>query len=111
MPDDPRDAVAQALMMQQPGGLLEPGNIDLHARPVVHNPDGSISTVRSVGWNVGGQEVLMPTVYGQSILSDRDALKLYQLSGKHLGKFDTPEHADAYAKALHEQQADEYRNR
>jgi len=92
-------------------GLLAPGNIDLNNRPVVHNPDGSISTVRSVGMNIDGRETLIPTVYGQSVLSNEDALRLYQMTGKHLGQFDTPENATAYAEQLHEAQAKQYKGR
>jgi len=92
-------------------GMIEPGNINLHNRPVVHNDDGSISTVRSIGANVGNKEVLIPTVYGNSILSNDDAIRMYQMSGKHLGVFDTPDNSDAYAQTLHENQADEYQGR
>lgn len=86
-------------------GMVEPGNIDLNARPVVHNPDGSISTVRSIGVNMDGREVLLPTVSPDgAVLSDADAVRLYRMSGKHLGVFDTPENSDAYARQLHEDQ-------
>lgn len=85
--------------------LLEPGNIDLAKRPVVKNPDGSISTVRSIGVNVDGQEVLIPTVSPDGrILSDKDAIQLYKLSGQHLGKFKTAAASTAYAQQLHQQQ-------
>lgn len=92
-------------------GMIEPGNIDLNNRPVVHNADGSISTVRSIGANIDGRETLLPTVYGQSVLSDDDAIRLYRMSGKHLGQFDTPENSDAYAQSLHEDQARMYQGR
>lgn len=88
-------------------GLLAPGNIDLAKRPSVKNADGSVSTVRSMSFqNNKGEEVLIPTVAddGSRILSDQEAKEQYGRTGKYLGKFDTPEHATAYAEALHEAQ-------
>ena len=90
-------------------GLLEPGNIDLNSRPVHKNPDGSISTVRSMSFNIDGKETLLPTIGNDgSPLTPEQAMSLYQLTGKHLGRFDTPENATAYAKQLHEDQAKQY---
>lgn len=91
-------------------GLIEPGNIDLNNRPRVQNADGSISTVRSLGVNFGGREVLIPTVAhdGSGILSDEAAIEQYRTSGKHLGMFDTPENSSAYAERLHQEQAKQY---
>lgn len=94
----------------KPEGLLQPGNIDLTKRPIVRNADGSISTVRSMSFNDGDQEVLIPTVAadGSRILSDQEAIDQYRKTGQFLGKFDTPEHATAYAENLHNAQAQFY---
>lgn len=84
-------------------GMVEPGNIDLSKRPVVRNADGSISTVRSMSVSSGeGEEVLIPMVSDSGkILTKEEAIKEYQKTGKHLGKFDSSTDADAYADALH----------
>jgi hypothetical protein len=95
---------------QNAEGLMVPGNINTHRRPVVRNADGSISTVRSMTFtNPDGSAVLVPSVIeGRGIVSPQEAFKYYQQTGQHLGIFDTPDNADAYAKSLHEQQAQEY---
>ena len=82
------------------------GNINLSNRPEVRNPDGSVSTVRSMSANIDGREVLMPTVSDDArIMSDDEAVQQYLKTGKNLGIFDTVPAADAYAKQLHERQS------
>lgn len=84
------------------GGLLVRGNIDLSNRPVVKNPDGSVSTVLSRGFNINGQEVLLPLVVNGRVVSDAEAVQHYLDTGEHLGIFDSPEASTAYGKKLHE---------
>jgi len=89
---------------------LIPGNIDLYNRPIAKNDDGSISTVRSITVEVGdGKFLLLPTVSDDGrVLSNVDAIKQYQKSGKHLGLFSSEEQADAYGESLHDSQAQQY---
>lgn len=109
--DDTREGHAEWLRQHQRDvgirrdGLLEPGNIDLSKRPVVKNSDGTVSTVRSIGVNIDGQEVLIPTVSDDgNVLSEPQAIEQYKRTGKHLGKFATSQASDAYAQQLHRQQ-------
>ncbi len=86
--------------------IIEPGNIDLNNRPVVHNKNGSISTVRSVAFTLdNGNVILLPTVIGGRVVSNQEALNHWRKTGKHLGIFSSQEAADSYAKQLHNQQA------
>lgn len=81
------------------------GNIDLTNRPIVKNDDGSISTVRSMSFqDEEGKEVLVPTVVNGKIVSDSEAINNYYRTGEYLGKFDSVEEANEYAKKLHRQQ-------
>lgn len=99
--------------MQRPGGMLAPGNIDLAKRPVVKNRDGTISTVRSMSVSFKpGEEVLIPTVSDDGrVMTADEAVEEYKRTKRHLGKFETPEAATAYAEALHEEQAKQYGGR
>jgi hypothetical protein len=92
---------------QKPKGYS--GNIDLFNRPRFRQPDGSISTVRSMSVNINGKEILLPTIgikNGRPAqLTDEEAIQQYNATGKHLGKFTTPEEATKMAEIIHNQQA------
>lgn len=100
---------AKAPSSEPVGNFVEKGNIDLFNRPVTQNADGTISTVRSMSFNDGNHEVLIPTVADDgAILSEEDAIDNYYKTGKHLGKFNSVEDANKYADSLHNQQDELY---
>lgn len=104
--DDSRTRVLNADGTTSFEGMLEPGNINIANRPPVQNEDGTVSTVLSMSFRgVDGKEVLIPTIVEGQQVSEEEAISHYRQTGEHLGKFETPEQATAYAKALHEQQA------
>lgn len=115
--DDEVEFVFQSLTAEPPSGvpqgefpgMLEPGNIDLDNRPIVMR-GGRLSTVRSISVNFDDKEVVIPTISDDAKeLDEMQAIELYERTGKHLGKFDTPENAITYAQALHAQQEKRYK--
>ena len=88
--------------MREPPTLTAP---DIYNRPVLHNPNGSISTTSSIGVGTDQGETVIPTVLSGFRVTPQQAAQWAQRTGQHLGVFDTPEHANTYAEALHNQQA------
>lgn len=95
-------------------GQYGQGNIDLYNRPQYKNPDGSVSTVRSMSFgDENGQEILVPTIandyYGHPWqMTDQQAIDRYYDTGEYLGKFNSVPEANAYGIALHNQQEQLY---
>ena len=84
------------------------GNIDLWNRPRIPHGDGTYSTVFSISFKddiIYNKEVLIPTVIGDRIVTNTEAIEYFYQTGEYLGLFDTPEEANAYADILHIQQA------
>jgi hypothetical protein len=114
----PGESPPQTMVTPNPKGLIEAGNLDIRNRPVVQNADGTHSSEYSI--SIGddkGREVLIPTVVGGKFLTPdgtkppegsaaekqmfKRAADHYRQTGEHLGIFDNPDDADAYAQILH----------
>ena len=97
-------------------GQYGKGNIDLYNRPQYRQPDGSVSTVRSMSFgDENGQEILVPTIanddYGRPYqMTDRQAIDRYYDTGEYLGKFNSIHDANNYGDLLHQQQEQLYSN-
>lgn len=77
------------------------GNLPLTIRWRAQNPDGSISTVRTMSIGTDKGEVLIPTVYGNRVLSDEEAIQRWRKTGENFGTFASVDDANAYAEWLH----------
>lgn len=109
MSDAPQPGAQRLAEALPEKGLVEQGNIDLDNRPTVKNEDGSISTERSFSRNFDGKEVLLPLIREDGkVMTEDEAVEHYKKTGKHLGVFETPEDADAYAKGLSKRQQQKY---
>ena len=83
-------------------GALQRGNINVQDRPIVSGPGGQ-STVRSMSFERGGREILIPTVSEDGrLLSNEEAIREFDRTGRHLGIFRSASEATEYAKRLHE---------
>lgn len=99
----------QALDPNYPGlaeGQLARGNIDLSTRPIVQTEDGRPATVRSIGIEVDGKHIVIPTVVNGKIVSNEEAIARYNNTGENLGMFTTQARADEAAKAISKQEGE-----
>jgi hypothetical protein len=78
-----------------------PGNLPLDVREQARNPDGSVSTVRTISIGTDKGEVLIPTVVNGRVVSDDAAIRHYEQTGENFGTFRTPAEATRYAEWLH----------
>lgn len=94
-------------------GQLEAGNIDLAKRPAwkdLSNPK-KIRTIVSSSFNIDGVEVLLPTLDPATgkTLPNHEVISRYRQTGEHLGKFETPDDADRFARNLSHAQGERWR--
>lgn len=90
---------------QPPEGVPQPiipGNLPLDIQQVVHNDDGTVSTVRTISIGVDGREVLIPTVIDGRVVGDDEAAQHYYETGENFGTFENAADATAYGEALHQ---------
>ena len=86
--------------------VIQYGNINLLTRPIVRLKNGSIKTIFSIG--IGETisdgtvvQVLIPSVSDDGVeLSGVGAVRLYEQTGRHLGKFISIAVSNKYAKVL-----------
>ena len=97
--------------MDNPSGLVAPGNLDINARQVFNAPDGSYRTENSISIGTDKGEVLIPTIINGRQVSNDEAIAHFNRTGENLGTFRDPQSADNYAQALHNRQAERYNPR
>lgn len=56
-----------------------------------------------------GRVILLPTVVGNRVVSNNQAIQHWRRTGQNLGVFRNEQLADSYARMLHDQQARYYR--
>lgn len=88
--------------------MITPPTLDIANRPIVKSPQGGYATVRSIGVEIDGRHYLIPTVIGNKIVSNREAINHFIKSGEHLGEFNSEEAANEAGQKLHEEQAQMY---
>jgi len=82
---------------------VEQGNINLNDpnRKIHGNANGSISSIRTITIKQDGTTILLPTVAPDGkFMTNEEAVKRYEKTGEHLGKFPTEADAKAYDEIL-----------
>lgn len=94
--------------------VIQYGNINLLTRPIVRLKNGSIKTIFSIG--IGETisdgtvvQVLIPSVSDDGVeLNGASAIRLWEQTGRHLGKFISIAASNKYAKVLSAKELNRY---
>lgn len=77
------------------------GTMPLGIRERVRNPDGSVSTVKTMSIGTDEGEVLIPTVFNGRVNTPEASIARWRKTGQDFGAFSSPEDATAFALMLH----------
>tara|TARA_R110000803_G_scaffold4054_6_gene13887 strand:- start:564 stop:2468 length:1905 start_codon:yes stop_codon:yes gene_type:complete len=109
---DARDIKQEKARQMKSIGMVTDMNIDLNNRKPIRNEDGTISTVKSITVTVDDKFALIPTVWSDGktskYMTEEAAIKYFQLSGEHLGIYESSEQADASAEKISKMMGDIY---
>lgn len=85
-------------LAKPPPGLVEKGTMDLTRRQVVDHPmpGADYGTEYSANNQIGGKEVLYPTIFGGKLNDEAEAEARVLKTGEHMGKFKVPDDAAGY---------------
>lgn len=76
--------------------------LDTTKQPTVKNEDGTQSTVSTMGFDIDGKYVNLPTISPEGArLTPAQAVEQYRKTGKHLGIFNNRAEGDAAAQETH----------
>jgi hypothetical protein len=104
----PKPSKARGNKKTARGQRIEPvrsGNLPTGIRYRVPNPDGGISTVRTISIGTDEGEVVIPTVVQGRILTDDEAIDHFMRTGENFGIFRSIQDASDYAESLHRSHA------
>ena len=104
MPDQNKPGMGYGLFAPQKkfSGMLEGPNVDISEwQGDVQNSDGTVSTIKTISFNVDGIEIVVPTLTrtGRQ-MTESEAIEHYFSSGEHFGAFDSVKGATEYASSL-----------
>ena len=96
--DLPLESIGDGRYVLRSGDAVVVG-LPPHSRPIIRNPDGSISTERTITIEADGRHLILPTIVDGKQVSENDAVRLWR-EGKNqaVGNFSTAEEANRAAR-------------
>jgi hypothetical protein len=90
--------IVRETRIAQDGIQVQEGYVPVGKYPSFRNPDGSYSNEVSMGMNVEGQEMLLPSFWDGKRHTSEETSARYRKTGEHLGKFNSVEDSERAAR-------------